>query len=136
MHEVEAHRSTNEQVRKKFLNVPDIIDVIHCRQLTWIAKVARMGMGEERAPRRLIQTLWWDKPRKEGRPQCTCQNSYAEAIAKVIPSLPQDARLQQWFPSQKRPLPSGGRRSLTTHSKPPNCLPMNGSPPQMFLTAR
>jgi hypothetical protein len=101
MHEVEAHRSTNEQVRKKFLNVPDIIDVIHCRQLTWIGKVARMGMGEERAPRRLIQTLWWDKPRKEGRPQCTCQNSYAEAIAKVIPSLPQDARLQQWIPIAK-----------------------------------
>ena len=94
MHEVEAYRITNEQVRKRFLHIPDIIDIIHCRQLKWIGKVARMG--EERAPRRLIAS-WCNSARKPGKPQFTYRNAYAEAIGKIIPDLPQDARLQEWI---------------------------------------
>jgi hypothetical protein len=99
MHEVEANRITNEKVRQRFMSIPDIIDIIqHHRQLKWIGKIARMD--EERAPRRLI-ALWCGNPRKAGRPQYTYRNSYAEAITKVIPGLPQDARLQEWIPIAK-----------------------------------
>jgi hypothetical protein len=94
MHEVEALRITNEQVRKRFLHTPDIVDIIHYRQLKWIGKIARMN--ESRAPRRLMAS-WCDNPRKAGRPQVTYRNSFAETIAKVIPGLPQDARLQEWI---------------------------------------
>ena len=57
-------------------------------------------MGEERAPRRLI-ALWYDKARKPGKPQFTYRNAYAEAIAKIIPDLPQDAQLLEWIPVAK-----------------------------------
>jgi hypothetical protein len=99
MHEVEANRITNEEVRQRFMSIPDIIDIIHHRQLKWIGKIARMD--EERAPRRLVIASWCGNPRKAGRPQYTYRNSYAEAIAKVIPGLPQDARLQEWIPIAK-----------------------------------
>jgi hypothetical protein len=52
MHEVKANCITNKQVQKRFLHIPDIIDIVHCRQLKWMGKVARMQ--EERAPRGLI----------------------------------------------------------------------------------
>jgi hypothetical protein len=63
------------------MSIPDIIDIIHHRQLKWIGKIARME--EERAPRRLIAS-WCGNPRKAGRPQYTYRNSYAEAIAKSL----------------------------------------------------
>jgi hypothetical protein len=123
MHEVEAYRITNEQVRQRFLHIPDIIDIIHYRQLKWIGKVARMS--EERAPRRLIAS-WCDTPRKTGRPQYTYRNSYAEAIAKAIPGLPQDARLQEWIPvaKEERAWNTAIARwwSTVTHKNPPNGL--------------
>jgi hypothetical protein len=48
MHKVEANRITNKQVQKQFLHIPDIIDVIHYRQLKWSGKIVRMD--KERAP--------------------------------------------------------------------------------------
>jgi hypothetical protein len=99
MHKVKANRITKEQVQKRFLYIPDIIDVVHCRQLKWIGKVARME--EERAPQRLVAS-WCNNPRKDSRPQHAHQNSHAEAITKVIPGLPQDGRLQEWTPIAKK----------------------------------
>ena len=36
--------------------------------------------------------------RKPGRPQLNIRNSFAEALNKILPNLPQDCELKSWIP--------------------------------------
>jgi hypothetical protein len=125
MHKVKAERIMNKQVRNRFLHAPDIIDVIHCRQVKRIGKIARMD--EKRAPRRRLIASWCENPRKTGKPQHTNKNtnrsSYREPLQRSSPACPKTADSRVGSPLQKTnelgtpPLPDGGRQSHTTHSK-------------------
>jgi hypothetical protein len=53
--------------------------------------------GRKESPATPHCVMWCDNPRKAGGPQHTHPNSYTEAVAKVIPSLPQDVQLQEWI---------------------------------------
>jgi len=97
MFHVEAFSITNEQVRSWFCNSPCIIDMMIKRQLGWIGKVARMEPS--RMPKMLLNS-WIHHPRKPGRPQISYRNTYAQAIATILP-IDEEAPASQWVPVAK-----------------------------------
>lgn len=73
MRHVEEFRIQNQEVRKWFMNIPNITDTMMKRQLQWLQKI--ITMGDERAPRKLVAS-WTAHPRKPGHPQKTRTESH------------------------------------------------------------
>jgi hypothetical protein len=94
MQEVQDYKITNESIRKTFNNIPDIINIIKRRQMTWIGSIAKMNVN--RLPRKLMAS-WLNDPRTRGKPQSTYRNSFASAISTLLPSVNHTFPLTDWL---------------------------------------
>jgi exonuclease III len=94
MFQVERDRIKNETVRKRFDNIPHILDLITLRQANWIGKIAKMN--DERMPRKLLAS-WVNNPRKVGRPQLCYRQTFTRTINSIVDS-DYNGTLKLWMP--------------------------------------
>ena len=100
MFQVEEFRIHNHEVRKWFMRIPDIKDLMIKQQLDWIQKITRMG--DNRAPRKLVAS-WTSHPRKPGAPQITYRQTYANALQHLFPEInPVEVKSAQWLTRDPR----------------------------------
>ena len=85
----------NEEVRRRFNNIPNIETYIIRRTSRYIGKVIRSEKNN--IPRKLLGA-WTFAPRKIGRPQNSCNNNFLVAISALIPEVKKNGKFQSWTP--------------------------------------
>jgi exonuclease III len=130
IHHVEKHHIKNETIRQWLCDAPDIIDVIHRRQLQWIGKV--MQMDDTRAPPKLMMS-WTKHPRKPGRPQNTYRNSYAQAIHQILPTCNPIAGIAKTWAAEAKD-EEGWKASISNWWRSKAQPPGHVAPPRPPLT--
>ena len=97
---VKDERITNEQLKTRFYEFPDMNKIIKARQLKWIGKISTMEYTK--VPRQFLAS-WIQVPRKAGRPQLNIRNTYKKALEKIFPKMKKNAILDDWLPETARP---------------------------------
>jgi hypothetical protein len=69
-------------VRGLLCNIPNVDAFITKRTATYVGKVARSD--QESLPKKFL-TAWINGSRRNGAPQLTCNNNFADAISKILP---------------------------------------------------
>ena len=89
----------NKEVRGLLCNIPNVDAFIMKRTATYLGKISRLN--SDSLPKKFL-TAWISGSRKNGAPQLTCNNNFAEAIDKILPldkSLScGTAPLKEWLP--------------------------------------
>ena len=91
---VREDRITNEEVRARFHNIPDIEAFINRRTWRYIGKVYRNDPYS--IPKKLLGA-WIHCPRKIGAPQLSCKKHFANVISTVFPDAG-NADFKKWAP--------------------------------------
>ena len=81
---VKEEKITNEEVRRRFNNIPNIETYIIRRTSRYIGKVIRSEKNN--IPWKLLGA-WIFAPRKIGRPHNLCNNNFLIAISALIPEV-------------------------------------------------
>ena len=90
----------NKEVRGILCNLPDIDAFIFKRTAVYLGKVSRSNNNTY--PKKFLEA-WITGKRKNGAPQLTCNNNFANSIKKILPKLlsNKQALLREWIPLAK-----------------------------------
>jgi hypothetical protein len=101
-HQVREQHIKNKEVRDLLSNIPNIDAFITKRTAVYLGKVSRSDYDS--LPKKFL-AAWINGSRKNGAPQLTCNNNFAEVIDKILPpdkSLSsKNAPLREWLPLAK-----------------------------------
>ena len=75
-------KNTNQSLRKRFFNIPTILNQLAKRQLTFIGKVVRNS--EYQIPTKLL-TEWCDNKLKPGAPPQNNKKKLTQNIRLIVP---------------------------------------------------
>lgn len=93
--QVKEDRITNEEVRERFYNIPDIEAFITRRTWRYIGKIYR---DNDSLPKKLLGA-WIYCPRKAGAPQLSCKSHFADTIERVMAGRCPNADFKHWAPT-------------------------------------
>ena len=100
--EVREKHIKNKEVRGILCNIPNIDAFITKRTAGYIGKITR---SEENSLPKKFLAAWISGSQKNGAPQLTCNNNFAEVISKILPSdkslTSKTAPLREWLPLAK-----------------------------------
>ena len=89
----------NEEVRAMLYNIPNIDAYITKRTAVYLGKVSRSN--NESLPKKFL-AAWIQGSRKNGAPQLSCNNNFAEAVNKILAPhktlSSKSALLKEWIP--------------------------------------
>ena len=89
-HQVREKHIKNKEVRGLLCNIPNIDAFITKRMATYVGKVTRAD--HESLPKKFL-TAWINGSRKNGAPQLSCNNNFADAIHKILPPEPSQTEM-------------------------------------------
>jgi len=110
---VKEEKITNEEVRRRFNNIPNIETYIIRRTSRYIGKVIRSEKNN--IPWKLLGAWIFAPSRKIGRPQNSCNNNFLIAICALFQRWKKVANSRAGLPSLVRRVP--GTTKSTTFSK-------------------
>jgi hypothetical protein len=96
-HQVREKHIKNKEVRSLLCNIPNIDAFLTKRTATYVGKITRTD--HESLPKKFI-TAWINGSRKNGAPQLSCNNNFADAIHKILPPETlsnRNAPLREWI---------------------------------------
>ena len=93
MAEVRDKKITNEEIRKRFFNIPPIASQIAKRQLTFIGKAVRNS--DDQFPTKLL-TAWCNHRRPQGGVLHSNKKSIMQHLRYIIPTTDRTGSLQSW----------------------------------------
>ena len=91
--DVREQKIRNSQVRKLFLNIDTLENIISKRRLIFIGKIIRMKCNS--VPARLISAFQMEK-RPLGRPNITVRYSFISDIGKIISNVDPAGSFNNW----------------------------------------
>ena len=100
--QVKEKHIKNKEVRGILCNIPNIDVFIIKRTATYLGKISRSD--NSRYPKKFL-AAWITGKRKNGAPQLTCNNNFANSIQKILPPEKtlsnKQALLREWTPLAK-----------------------------------
>ncbi len=96
-HQVREKHIKNKEVRRLLCNIPNIDAFLTKRTATYVGKITRTD--HESLPKKFL-TAWINGSRKNGAPQLSCNNNFADAIHKILPPeilSNRNAPLREWI---------------------------------------
>ena len=94
MIQVKDERLKNEELRKRFGNIPSLSVLWRQRLLKFIGRAARQKSSS--LSHRTL-SLHIDGLRPRGRPYRTCKDATVEALRQLIPSIPENGTFYYWI---------------------------------------
>jgi hypothetical protein len=96
MNQVKERHITNYATRKRFDNIPHILDIITKRQVQWLGVIAQKDNSSVQW--RMIAS-WTSHKRKRGKPQTNLRHSYVEALQQVLgeDKVDKTGKLENWM---------------------------------------
>jgi hypothetical protein len=96
---VRDEKNTNSAVRKKFMNIPKMMNIVKRRVLKYIGKVVREK--KEEALHTSFLTTYCHSPRHVGGQQKSHRDLFIERVRTILPNTPTSAPLKTWFQQAK-----------------------------------
>jgi hypothetical protein len=91
--QVREERITNEDVRARFCQIPDILTYITVRTWKYIGKTIRNK--KQSIPQKMIGA-WIHGPKKMGRPQQSCKHHFVQTLTNILPEIEETGIFEQW----------------------------------------
>jgi hypothetical protein len=98
MKRVREERISNEEIRRRFYNIPTRSNIITKRTLRYIGKTVR---SNDASLQKQFLTAFCHSPKHTGGQQRTHRDHFAEAIKTLIPTHTKDAPLKLWGKTAK-----------------------------------
>jgi len=92
--QMREQKISNEEVRRRFENIPEINFFITRQTWTYIGKIVHAP--EYSIPKKLIGA-WEHCPRKAGHPQSSSKKHFLTALKTVLPEIGKQGRFQEWY---------------------------------------
>ena len=96
MNQVKEEHITNYAIRKRFHNVPHILDVVTKRQIQWLGVIAQK---EDSSVQWRMLASWTKHKRKRGKPQTNLRHTYVDALRQVLGEdrVDKTGKLENWM---------------------------------------
>jgi hypothetical protein len=96
---VRDEKTTNSAVRKKFINIPKMMNIVKRRVLKYIGKV--VTEEKEEALQTYFLTAYCHSPRHVGGQQKSHRDLFIECVRTILPDTPASAPLKTWIQEAK-----------------------------------
>jgi hypothetical protein len=96
---VRDEKITNSAVRKKFLNMPIMMNIVKRRVMKYIGKVFREE--KEKALHKSFLTAYCHSPRHVGGQQKSHRDLFIECVRTILSDTPSNAPLKTWIHEAK-----------------------------------
>jgi hypothetical protein len=96
---VRDEKITNSPVRKKFMNIPKMMNTVKRRVLSYIGKVVREE--KEESLHKSFLNAYCHSPRHVGGQQKSHRDLFIECVRTILPDTPTSAPLKTWIKEAK-----------------------------------